>query len=283
MKLEPVIKKIALATALCFGASFLLSEVGGLNRDQSFPVSLVRGYEGKDLPNLTVNIDRAIPLGKTSSLTLRSVSTDITLLEGQGDQIKVNLVGDFPVEKAEQALIFEDHGSELLIRTEEKDKDHKWNVDSQKKSLTLIIPKSMFNDLKTLTVETVSGVSKLKFSSVQNVSAKSVSGDITLKGDVKELSIATVSGSVDTDGKALEVSANSISGDFNLKISNPKTNAKIHSVSGKVAITLPKKSQVEIEAHSTSGKRDFDALVQSKLQDRGFISVNTVSGDIRVQ
>ncbi len=267
MKTPRFTKRIAFSTLAILGAIVISSEHGSAS-------------------SASVHLERSIPLTNIKSMMIKTVGTDIKLIPGSGDQIQATLDGQFPVEKPELALVSETKGNILTIHTEEKDKSNslKWDGNTSGRSLTLLVPKTTFEKLKSMSVDTVSGETKILITAIPQLALKSVSGNIQFKGDVTEtLSLVSVSGKIDVEGKIAQIAGESVSGSFEMKLASLSQNAKLHSISGAITLNLPEKSQVEIQASSMSGQKDIESLFKSKATDRGFISAKTVSGNIKIK
>jgi len=94
-----------------------------------------------------------------------------------------------------------------------------------------------------------------------NVSASSVSGDVTINGAQGDLSVSTVSGDVKIDhAKVQRFDASSVSGDIELQIDAfiGRGDMSFHTVSGDITADLPKAFDADLTLSTVSGDLNSD-------------------------
>ena len=130
------------------------------------------------------------------------------------------------------------------------------------------------------------------------VHAGSVSGDVTVAGAEGDLRVSSVSGDVRLDTpKASRVRASSVSGDVDVRIRELTGTGALSftSVSGNVAIDLPKNVDADVTMRTVSGsmESDFPLTLNGRVNRRSFearigkggreLELRTVSGDVRIR
>jgi len=125
-----------------------------------------------------------------------------------------------------------------------------------------------------------------------------VNGDLKIGGITGYLSLGTVNGSITTTGMAGNAWIQTVNG--NLDLSFDKMNegqaVDLESVNGTIAIQIPKKSNVYVDAETVNGKisSDFGLIVKkgqwvgSSMEGRvgsggGRITIETVNGNIEIK
>lgn len=130
------------------------------------------------------------------------------------------------------------------------------------------------------------------------VTAGSVSGDVSVSGAEGDLRVSSVSGDVRLDApRASRVRASSVSGDVDVRI-RELTGAgtlSFTSVSGNVEIELPKNVDADVTMRTVSGsmESDFPLVLNGRVNRRSFearigkggreLELRTVSGDVRLR
>lgn len=112
----------------------------------------------------------------------------------------------------------------------------------------------------------------------EDVEAKTVSGDVVLRGEGKPavVTVTTVSGSAQVRHAAGEIVANSISGDLHLDL-DQITRARVRTTSGDLQLEGALARDARVDAETTSGELslDFKEPVDAEFEMESF------SGDIR--
>jgi len=131
-----------------------------------------------------------------------------------------------------------------------------------------------------------------------NVSASSVSGDVTINGAQGDLSVSTVSGDVKIDhAKVQRFDASSVSGDIELQIDAfiGRGDMSFHTVSGDITADLPKAFDADLTLSTVSGdlNSDYALTLDGRMSRRNVrarigaggrrLDIQTVSGDVRLR
>jgi DUF4097 and DUF4098 domain-containing protein YvlB len=111
-----------------------------------------------------------------------------------------------------------------------------------------------------------------------DVDAKTVSGDITLRGAGKpvELHVTTISGSIRLDHGAGDVEATSTSGDLNVQL-DPGRSVRVRTISGRMIIQGKLAKDGDLDGQTVSG----DVKLHMGPEDGYEYEVTTFSGSIR--
>lgn len=130
------------------------------------------------------------------------------------------------------------------------------------------------------------------------VSAGSVSGDVSVTGAEGDVRASSVSGRVRLDTpKASRVRATSVSGDVDVRIHELTGTGTLSftSVSGNVEVELPKNVDADVTMRTVSGslESDFPLVLDGRVSRRSLearigkggreLEVRTVSGDVRLR
>ncbi len=111
----------------------------------------------------------------------------------------------------------------------------------------------------------------------------STSGDIDFAGSGAELTMKTVSGDIEADTVSASVTGGSVSGDITLTVKNSSGEIRLDSVSGDIELEVPNAGGgIRAEAGSRSGSVNYYNV---SLRDDAplKVRVKTVSGDVTVQ
>ena len=138
---------------------------------------------------------------------------------------------------------------------------------------------------RRLTIGTTSGDVRVRLNSgaCELCELKSVSGDVGCEGVIRQLRTSSTSGDISIDAVCESVQFNTVSGDVGVRARD----AQIHSISGNttsgdVTLHLPQDvREADVNFHSVSGDvyQNVPRVNGAALR----ITVNTVSGDLRVQ
>lgn len=130
------------------------------------------------------------------------------------------------------------------------------------------------------------------------VTAGSVSGDVSVAGTEGDVRVSSVSGNVRLDApRASRVRASSVSGNVDVRIHELSGTGALSfsSVSGNVDVDLPKEVDADVTMRTVSGfmESDFPLLLNGRMSRRSFearigkggreLAVRTVSGTVRLR
>ncbi|MDA3846108.1 MAG: DUF4097 family beta strand repeat-containing protein [Vallitaleaceae bacterium] len=224
---------------------------------------LLSGCAVMDLDYETIDIDdeKTIELGNISQLTINSVSSDITILFENRDDILATYKGSVRTAK-------KDYYPELTV-SESSRKIGIW-IDYPKNSLYL-------NDIDTkLTIY-------LPESYSADLSIGSVSGDININEATLELlDCDSVSGEIIADGiNAERGKFKTVSGDITMN-QFASTNVDASTVSGDISLEIPKSYDLDLTTNTVSGDVSNKDGHSTEITEDIDVDANTVSGDITI-
>lgn len=177
------------------------------------------------------------------------------------------------------------------------------------KSLTLIVPSKMLSSLdnfklqlvsaeasatgvgsSTALIGTVSGDASFDKFSANDLDVDSVSGDINIRGNIRNVNADTVSGNIKLEGEFDKVDVSGTSSAVEVTYLNiSPAELDVDMVSGDINIRIPEQlSGFEVEFDSVSGDftSDFSTSVDKgeyRFGDGSFeINADTVSGDLKI-
>lgn len=228
-------------------------------------------------------IDTTVALSRSGTIDLQSFSGDFTVVGWDRDEVKIH-------GRSRKRVRFDASSSRISLNESPEHGDYNDDDDddySRDQGFELSVPRSA-----RLLVRSVSG--DVKLTSVADVEAHSVSGDVqadnvashavleTVSGDLQAskvsggLRASTVSGDIHALQITGEVSAQSVSGDIVLA---DVTSAYVRSesVSGELHFTGPADPKGRYEFHSHSGDVDLDL---TNGGGNATLEVETYSGDL---
>ena len=216
-----------------------------------------------------MDVSKSVAVAKVDSIKISTISTDVKIIRSNtAKEATVKLTGDA---KASQQpnLSVEVKDRELVIETEPSSGNKWFNVEfnfySPTMELLVILPEKYFENLE---IDTVSGDVVASDVEAANSVISSVSGDITVDNNVKEISIDTDSGDVAliTPRITDDIDITTLSGDVDIKVAIEPTDVSfsIDTLSGDVNL--------------------FDKYAEDAKLGNGStqVTIETTSGDIEV-
>jgi hypothetical protein len=228
------------------------------------------------MPRWTIDSPRTLDLGDVAALKVRVISGSVAILATEDEPtLDVSSLAGPP--------LLVTHEAGILTITYE---DLRWDglrgwLRPQRHSadVTVTVPGGCPTQVGVVNASAiVSGISA-------RVSAKSVSGDITLDGVIGSIDAKTVSGDLEARGIDGEIAFNSVSGDLTLaggevghldaRTVSGRVTAdidlrdggalRVTTISGDVAVRLPVWASVQVDLRSTSGRvhSSFDGMSRS--------------------
>lgn len=293
MRMKSVTLKIMVFTVGCFMLSYAASVVAGINTEKPYPASLAKAYakKGSEGDLHTVTVKKIVPAAGIHDLSIASVRTDVEIKQVDGDQITLDLKGQF---ENENPLEVVNQGGELAIKIKENsDHDHffNFNFDSGDSHLKLGIPKS----ITEVAVKSVSGDLKANGLKLERMKLETVSGDSNIeKTGAEQMELKSVSGDVFATGNIGKFTAHSVSGDVRVQFENSSPNIELKTTSGDTSVEFKKKPDLKVEFSSISGSfkldREFgDTEVEGRKfslnlgEGKGSLAVKTISGDVKIE
>ena len=299
-----LIFKIAIATLICFGASFLIAKWSGINRDEHYPVSLFKRYapEFKCKPDsqATSQFAKKFESRDIHEIEFNIVSANLEILPSTSGEIEVSYGGASALDLSDQVtgnvLMLSEHnqgGSDVLFNCgATSDHGFHFSFDSSEgKKIILRIPKQV----QKIGIHSTSGDLIANGISLDDLKIEAISGDLRFENlQVKDLGLKTVSGDQHINGDWGQGSFKSVSGDLNIETSNPTPKIGMQSTSGDIHLSLKKTVNATIHAMATSG--DFAMTGEKSIESdelrsgisktlgagAGTIAIKTISGDMAI-
>ncbi len=161
-----------------------------------------------------------------------------------------------------------------------------------KKTLTVKIPSSAAEKLKSVNTDSVSAEVKIiGVAASGKIEIDTVSGSAEMKNiKTARLDIDTVSGEVNAEGEISELESDSVSGDITVSSAVPLEKLDCDSTSGNIRLTIPKNSGFTLKADTVSGDISCGLPAVSKSKNRRVcgdgsadFETDTVSGDLIIK
>ena len=216
-----------------------------------------------------MDVSKSVAIARVDSIKISTISTDVKIIKSTtAKEATVKLTGNAKASQQPNLTVeVKDH--ELVIEAEPSS-GNKWfsvefNFYSPTMELLVILPEKYFDNLE---IDTVSGDILATDVEAANTVISSVSGDITVENNVKEISIDTDSGDVAliTPRITDDIDITTISGDvdINVEIEPTDVSFSIDTLSGDVNLFNKYMEDAKIGNGSTQ------------------VNIETTSGDIEV-
>jgi hypothetical protein len=225
------------------------------------------------MPRWTIDSPRTLELPDVAALRVRVISGSVAILASQ-DPPSLDVAS-----LAGQPLLVTHEAGILTVTYEDLQPGglRGWlRPQRHTADVTITVPRGCPTQVSVVNASViVSGIAA-------NVSAKSVSGDITLDGVTGSVDAKTVSGDLEARGLDGEIAFSSVSGDLTLADGTVRSLAartvsgqvtadvdvpdggglKVATVSGDVAVRLPREASARVDLKSTSGRlrSSFDGV-----------------------
>lgn len=285
------IKKVALWLFVIMVGSFIIA--GSIVFTKGFNATIFGGNKNTTVQN--VNAEKSFNAVSVSDIEINDVSTDISLIPVDSNEIKAHLYGSVTSDSDNilPELEATQNGNTLNVNIKLK-QNNSFSINFQNNQLKLdvYIPKSYS---KNIMVTSVSGKLKVENLNLDRFSFNSTSGDlIAITTTAKITTLKTTSGKMSLNNFKGDLDFNSVSGDIIVDYAAFNNNIKTYSVSGSTKIKLPENSQFNFNFSSVSGdfKSNFPANNYSSTGKHNFetsvgksdntISIKSVSGDTEI-
>jgi DUF4097 and DUF4098 domain-containing protein YvlB len=229
------------------------------------------------------SVDKRAPADPQGEVEVSNVAGNVSI--SGWDRNEVEVIGTLGEDV--ERLDFISEPKRTIIRVKHRD-SHRRHSDSDAE-LSIRVPAASRLNVSTVSAEVsvtrVTGEQRLQSVSGdvssemagEDVEAKTVSGDVVLRGEGKPsvVTVTTVSGDAQVRRAAGEIVANSVSGSLNLDLESI-TRARARTTSGDVALEGPLASDARVDAETISGELvlDFKKPVNAEFEIESF------SGDI---
>lgn len=210
--------------------------------------------------------DEIYDVSSISNLKINTLSSDITFVESNDNNINVKVYGskkrnlEVDLENNNLTINYQNHNICIGFCFDNAD-------------ITISIPKSYNGNIK---MNSKSGDMDLIDLENATMNLETISGSIR-SGKVLDINANTVSGDIDIKAIKNNVKASTTSGDIKIKDLNLLKNSSLKSVSGDIEIS--KRNDIYIETNTISG--DVNIRKNNRLA-KNVLKIETVSGDINV-
>ena len=287
------VKITLIVAAVLVGLGLCIAVVGALMGGR---ISDLRNtyYDGKEwhhgaaLDGSYTGGEIRVPAEDITALSIDWVAGDVKIMVTDGEEIVVTEHVDRGIPE-EYALCVEADNT-LRIRYS----NDVWGIDMPEKDLTVLLPRTMAENLTAVDLSGVSAdfaVGKLTVRdafSFDTTSGKLKTEVLTATG--AKADVSSVSGKVELDGSFREVKAGSTSGEIDLMLRNAPAAVEVSTVSGEVDAELPAGTGFTLDYSTVSGELEYDFPL-TKSKDGKFVcgdgacrmEIGTTSGSLSVE
>lgn len=259
-------------------------------------ILVVRGVHGTFLSGIgasdqSVDTEKSFNADGINQIRINTVSEHINIIPSDTNEIKAHFYGNVTGTMAVPEMIAEQSSDTLSIRIDRKAVIG-INFGSSDLKLDVYVPKSYSKSLKA---DTVSADMDINDFNLDSLGYHSVSGNLAASGTTaKDTSLDTTSGRMTVEGFSGNLNFQSVSGDLIAEYVDFNSNINMHTVSGRMRINLPEKSEFNVSFLSTSGRFDSTFALTSKGSNSknrfegstgsstNIISAQSVSGDFEL-
>ena len=229
-----------------------------------------------------------VPAESITALSIDWVAGDVKIMVTDGEEIVVTEHVDRGIPE-EYALCVEADNT-LRIRYS----NDVWGNDMPEKDLTVLLPRTMAENLTAVDLSGVSADFAVGKLTVRDAfSFDTTSGKLemqSMNAPQAKATVSSVSGKVELDGSFREVKAGSTSGEIDLMLRNAPAAVEVSTVSGEVDVELPAGTGFTLDYSTVSGELECDFPL-TKSKDGKYvcgdgacrIEVGTTSGSLSVE
>ncbi|MBA2174775.1 DUF4097 family beta strand repeat protein [Halobacillus locisalis] len=265
----------------------------------------------------TIDDQRSLSSKGIEKINVSTSSSDITIFEGAGDQIRIELSGELSHPKQVGELYVETRGDQLLIEFPKRDFKPSFSFGSvqNRTKLNVLVPEKTY---ETLTAHSSSGDINVSQLNLNNLDVSSSSGDQFIKDmeltgtatfhsssgriqthtvSAEQLTVKTSSGDIENKKVSAERSeSNSSSGDVEWLDHEPDTSITVRTSSGDTDISLlddPLSTEVSFSSSSGEASISQEAFTYEEISDHrvkgsvgdgeAHIDVTSSSGDFNLR
>ncbi|WP_416197523.1 MAG: Putative adhesin [Sporanaerobacter sp.] len=263
----------------------------------------------KNIKKENVNEEKIEDMVGIKDIIVETTFVNVNFIPENRDDIKIIYSGTIKANYIPKLKTKKSDGT-LYISAKKEDNNLSQNVRYSNLKLDIHIPENYKENMNIVSTSGDVNLSKMNFN---DLNLATVSGDINLNDlNLKNLVVSTTSGDVDSLNISADknmfnstsgdieiknligsVQTNTVSGDIEISYKNFNDNIIAATVSGDVSIVLPKKSEFQISAQTTSGdlKSNFPITIQGKHKNslegtvgssENKINIGTVSGDVNI-
>lgn len=235
---------------------------------------------------LTEEFHHSYTLAASGSVRVKNINGGIHITAWDQNEVKVDAVKRaWSKEKLDEAkIVVESDPNSIYVWTQYPEENQNWHSDcGDSGSRCRNNPASVEY---TLTVPRNARLDRIS----------DINGGIEISGVRGEVSANSVNGRVRVNGLSAAANVSTVNGSVEAAFDRFASSSKVHSVNGRVAVTLPSDAAAEIQAHSINGSIDNDfgipverpRFVGRNLEGRlgaggPRLELNTVNGSIEVR
>ena len=229
-----------------------------------------------------------VPAEDITALSIDWVAGDVKIMVTDGEEIVVTEHADRGIPE-EYALCVETDNT-LRIRYS----NDVWGNDMPEKDLTVLLPRTMAENLTAVDLSGVSADFAVGKLTVRDAfSFDTTSGKLemqSMNAPQAKATVSSVSGKVELDGSFREVKAGSTSGEIDLMLRNAPAAVEVSTVSGEVDAELPAGTGFTLDYSTVSGELECDFPLTKSVDgkyvcgDGAFrMEIGTTSGSLSVE
>lgn len=254
--------------------------------------------------------DGRIDAEQVRSIEVNWIDGGVTVQPYDGDKVRISETSDKRLKEEELLRFYNDEGTLKIQYKKAGRRFFSFGGRSLNKRLVVEVPKSLADNLDKLSVDTVSGNTKINGINAEEITLDSTSGDFeliqcraadcsadstsgTFEADdfevENELEANTTSGSLRMKGSVAKLEFDTVSGDLNVESEVCPEKVVTDSVSGDVTLVIPDNQGFTYRKDTVSGSLQCDFEILQR-EDKGTykdggasFSFDTVSGDIAIK
>lgn len=229
-----------------------------------------------------------VPAESITALSIDWVAGDVKIMVTDGEEIVVTEHADRGIPE-EYALCVETDNT-LRIRYS----NDVWGNDMPEKDLTVLLPRTMAENLTAVDLSGVSADFAVGKLTVRDAfSFDTTSGKLemqSMNAPQAKATVSSVSGKVELDGSFREVKAGSTSGEIDLMLRNAPAAVEVSTVSGEVDAELPAGTGFTLDYSTVSGELECDFPLTKSVDGKYVcgdgacrMEIGTTSGSLSVE
>jgi DUF4097 and DUF4098 domain-containing protein YvlB len=276
--------KVILITAAVTFASFTLSGVLAKNYGEGEMTKYLQDVANHSF-NVTniefANTEESISSEKLVEIEVNSTEVDLKIEKSSDDKIKL-VYSKNPKDKVSNLIHI--NGLTMKINLDELKWQGPWvrfNLTKPEENLGIRTKK------KSVKIQIPENIKKIKI--------KTVSGDVhVINLDLQELKLESVSGDIDIQGKVNDLKAKTVSGDFLLKSDLDSPRIKFSTTSGDTRAVFKADPNLSFKFETVSGEVNFSKSLSHKEisgdfkdfkfgKGEGLFQVQSTSGDVDIE
>ena len=229
-----------------------------------------------------------VPAESITALSIDWVAGDVKIMVTDGEEIVVTEHADRGIPE-EYALCVETDNT-LRIRYS----NDVWGNDMPEKDLTVLLPRTMAENLTAVDLSGVSADFAVGKLTVRDAfSFDTTSGKLemqSMNAPQAKATVSSVSSKVELDGSFREVKAGSTSGEIDLMLRNAPAAVEVSTVSGEVDVELPAGTGFTLDYSTVSGELECDFPLTKSVDGKYVcgdgacrMEIGTTSGSLSVE